>query len=78
MKINFEKIITELLNRGFTEQYLADLVTSWGVDCTQPTINRLKNGITRMPSYELGFCLVQLHRQNRQSDRQMIRLQHCN
>ncbi len=67
MKTDFSKIIITLMRRGFTEQDLVDAVNAFGVDCSQPTINRIKNGLIRTPSYDLGVCLVRLYEQSRQA-----------
>lgn len=67
MKTDFKKIIAALMRRGFTEQDLVDAVQAAGIPCSQPTINRIKNGLIRTPSYDLGVCLVKLHEQSRQT-----------
>ena len=50
-----DKLIQELIESGLTEMALADLL-----NCSQPTINRMKKG-TAKPSYEMGVDIKKLH-----------------
>lgn len=65
MKTDFRSIVMSLMSRGFTEQSLVKALAELGVVCSQPTINRLKNGTIKKPSYELGLCLVKLYEESR-------------
>ena len=75
MKTDFKKIIMNLMSRGFTEQSLVDMLDEWGVECTQPTINRIKNGLIKTPSYDLGVCLVKLYEQSRSAFIESLRVE---
>lgn len=53
-----QKITTELLGTGITEQQLADLIP-----CSQSTISAYRNGARgSRPSLAIGLRLIELHR----------------
>lgn len=54
--MNWKKIIEEIKEKGYNEKEIAEIV-----DSTQPTINRLKNGLIKEPLYTLGIRLINLH-----------------
>jgi hypothetical protein len=57
--MDFQKITSDLLGTGLTEQQLADLVP-----CSQPTINAFRHGKRgARPSMQIGTRLVELHKQ---------------
>jgi predicted transcriptional regulator len=57
--MDFQKITSELLGTGLTEQQLADLVP-----CSQPTINAFRHGKRgARPSMLIGTRLLELHKQ---------------
>ena len=53
---DFKRIINELLKCGFTATSIAE-----HVDTSQPVIHYLRSGKTRMPRYDTGKRLVELH-----------------
>lgn len=54
-----QKITSDLLGTGLTEQELADLVP-----CSQPTINAFKRGDRgKRPSMNIGMRLLELHKE---------------
>lgn len=55
-KTLIERLISDA---GMTETEIAEQLTSNGVPVTQPTINRIKKGISGT-SYEIGMGLLQL------------------
>lgn len=58
--MDWKKIITEILwMEEISEKQLSD---SLSTKITQSAINRLKQGYTRMPHYELGSELVKRHK----------------
>jgi len=50
-----DKLIQELLDSGMTETALAK-----ALNCSQPTINRFKRGLTQ-PSYDVGVKIKEMH-----------------
>jgi hypothetical protein len=57
--MDFQKITSDLLGTGLTEQQLADLVP-----CSQPTINAFRHGKRgARPSMVIGSRLLELHKQ---------------
>lgn len=56
-----QTIIESLTKSGMTEDEIVEALKANGVEVTQATINRIKNGVTRKPSFELGMGLLQLH-----------------
>lgn len=58
-----EKLLTELIATGLTEQEIVHLLAGEGVKTTQPNISRLKNGVYKTTNYALGAAIVNLHRQ---------------
>lgn len=52
-----------LISSGLTEQRIADQLAEQGVRITQPTINRIKRGVIRRPSFDVGAALLRLHRE---------------
>lgn len=55
-------IIERLTDSGMTEEEIAGALRAGGVEVTQATINRIKNGVHRKTSFEIGMGLLQLHR----------------
>lgn len=53
-------ILRALSGLGFTEKEIAERLRARGVQVTQPTINRIKTGAIRRPSFEIGSALVRL------------------
>ena len=58
---SFSDLTGGLIDRGETEQSIADKVTAKGVRVTQGTINRIRNGVIREPRYSLGAALIELY-----------------
>lgn len=55
--MDLQKITSDLLSTGLTQQQLADLVP-----CSQPTINKFLSGDRGInPSYRITRRLVELH-----------------
>lgn len=55
LNVNWMVIISDLSDRGYTQQKLADKCV-----CSIPTINRLAKGKNEDPSYSVGATLLQL------------------
>lgn len=57
--MDIQKIVSELLESGLTQQELADLVP-----CQQSTISSyLKGTRGKRPSFEIGLRIIDLHKQ---------------
>jgi len=67
MDMDLKRAIRDLLEAGYSEQGIADALGEQGVECSQATINRIKLGGIRNPSYAVGSGIVQLHRRRKQS-----------
>lgn len=65
---DLRKIVNDLIDKAdMTEQGIADELGSLGVEISQPSINRLKNGTVKRPSFKVGRALVELHRKHVQA-----------
>jgi len=53
---SIQEMVSEILDSGYTEGELAKLVNT-----TQPSINRLKKGITPDPGYAVGRAIESVH-----------------
>jgi hypothetical protein len=60
--MNWNKIINELKVCGISETQLVEIIKQSGASVTQPTINRLKNGVIETINYEVGREIVEIHR----------------
>lgn len=54
------QILKELTSLGLSEQAIADRLKRRGVQVTQPTLNRIKRGEIKRPSYDVGAALLVL------------------
>lgn len=61
IKVDWKKIIDELLERGLSEADIAARLRAEGVSISQASINRLKRGAIKRPNYDLGSALLRLH-----------------
>ena len=57
MNANWQKITEEVLEHF--EMSEASLARALG--CSQPSVHRLKNGLTKDPNFSLGAALLKLH-----------------
>jgi hypothetical protein len=58
---NPQSIIQQLINAGMKEREIADALREDGVEISIPTLNRIKNGIHRSTSFDIGMGLVRLY-----------------
>lgn len=58
-----DKLLKELMASGLTQQEIVSSIVSNGVKTNQSSISKIKNGIYKNYSYELGAAIVALHRQ---------------
>lgn len=54
-KPNWSELIKQLIERGYTEESIAD-----AVDATQPSIHYLKTGKTQETKYSTGAGIIRL------------------
>ncbi len=54
---DFKQIVHDLNDTGLSDREIARQV-----QCTQPTISRMKGELSVDPRYALGHAIVQLHR----------------
>lgn len=64
-----KSLIEQLLETDMTETEISDELKKLGVEVTQATINRLKNGVHKTTSFEVGYGLMQLRKQRSQRQR---------
>lgn len=57
--MDIQKAVTDLTDAGWSQSRIAREV---GLGTTQPTINRIKSGVTKYPRFELGMAIIELHR----------------
>jgi hypothetical protein len=55
-----KELIERLIESGMTEVAISDALRDMDVDVTQATINRLKNGVHKSTSFEIGYGLLKL------------------
>jgi transcriptional regulator with XRE-family HTH domain len=51
----WKQIIDQIVEAGMTEREIAERC-----GCTQPTVNRLRSGVTKEPGYSIGKHLMEL------------------
>jgi hypothetical protein len=57
-------VIEQLLTQAdMTEAEISSALKEMGVDVTQATINRIKNGVHRNTRFDIGYALLQLRDQ---------------
>ena len=56
-------LIADLNRSGLNDGDIAEELGKSGTVTTQATINRLKNGVHKSTNFELGYALLNLHRQ---------------
>ena len=56
---SLQEIVNDLILHGFTEEQIAK-----AVGATQPTINRIKTGVTANPGSDIGRRLDELYSKN--------------
>jgi hypothetical protein len=61
---SLRELLTELNDSGLNDAAIAREIVSSGIETTQATINRLKNGIHKTAKFELGHAILALHRQH--------------
>jgi hypothetical protein len=60
--VELKDIISDLNRSGLNDAAVARALAEAGVETTQATINRLKNGVHKSTKFELGLALLSLHR----------------
>lgn len=55
------KLVKELVESGLTETAIVARLKEAGISTTQPTINRLKLGVTANARYDVGSAITALH-----------------
>jgi hypothetical protein len=55
-----KELIERLIKSGMTEVAISDALRDMDVEVTQATINRLKNGVHKSTSFEIGYGLLKL------------------
>lgn len=55
------RLIRELLARDMSETEIVDELRAMGVRITQPTLNRIKTGVQKSTSFDIGTGLTRLH-----------------
>lgn len=55
-----KELIERLIESGMTEVAISDALRDMDVEVTQATINRLKNGVHKSTSFEIGYGLLKL------------------
>ena len=58
---NWKRIIANIKESGFSDVAIAEKIRKTGVQVTQPTITRLRNGTVSDPYHELGEAILLLH-----------------
>lgn len=53
-------IVQKLIEAGMKEREIVEALREDGVEITIPTVNRIKNGIHRSTSFDIGMGLVRL------------------
>ena len=69
--VELNKLISDLISSGLSQQALADELRQRNPDLTvtQATISRLQNGKRRSTSFELGHAIAELHRRRMRRSR---------
>ena len=55
------KLVQELIESGLTEAAIVGRLREAGITTSQPTINRLKLGVTANARYDVGNAITALH-----------------
>lgn len=61
---DLKELIAELNDSGLNDAAITRELAAAGVETTQATINRLKNGVHKSTKFELGSALQELHRRH--------------
>lgn len=68
--VDLQKLVQDLVDKAeLTETEISDTLRARGVECSQPTINRLKNGKIGSTSFTLGTAIVALHKEKMRTGR---------
>ena len=57
---NAKGIIEQLISAGMTQTAIAEALRADGIEISQATINRLKQGVHKTTSFEVGIGLMRL------------------
>lgn len=61
--VDLQKLVQELCELAdLTEQQITDELRDRGIEVSQPTINRLRNGKVGRPAFHIGAGLIALHK----------------
>jgi arginine repressor len=64
MEVEPKTLIEQLVSQAdMTEAEISSALKEMGVDVTQATLNRIKNGVHRHTKFEIGYALLQLRDQ---------------
>lgn len=70
MAVDLQKLVQELVDKAdLTETEISETLRARGIECSQPTINRLKNGKIGRASFTLGTAIIALHKEKVRSSR---------
>lgn len=58
---DWRKIVSGLRDSGMSDSEIARQITAEGIEVTQPTIWRIRNGRIKRTGYELGDALKRLY-----------------
>jgi len=62
MAEDFSKIVKQIAKTGISDSEIGREITAAGVEVSQPTISRIRNGQIKRPSYDLGAALKALYK----------------
>lgn len=65
MSEDFSRTVQQIADTGISDSEIARVIKASGVEVSQPTISRIRNGRIKAPSYELGVALKALHKKRR-------------
>jgi hypothetical protein len=62
MSEDFSKIVKQIAQTGISDSEIGRTITEAGVPVSQPTISRIRSGLIKRPSYDLGVALKTLYK----------------
>lgn len=61
--VDLQKLVQDLCELAeLTEMQITDELRQRGIEVSQPTINRLRNGKVTRPAFHIGSALIALHK----------------
>lgn len=68
--VDLQKLVKDLCDLAdLTEMQITDELRQRGIEVSQPTINRLRNGKVTRPGFHVGAALIALHKDKIKSGR---------